>query len=111
PMYKLVEGTYVPAESVFQIDGNFGAAAAVVAMLLRSENGVIELLPALPDHWKKSGSVKRLRAQGAYMLDYAWSDGMVNSLSIRAAQDGPCTVKINGEWKTLALKAGDNVIL
>ena len=111
PMYKKVEDKFVPVESVFQIDGNFGAAAAVIAMLLRSENGVIELLPALPDHWKKSGSVKRLRAKGAYMLDYAWSDGVVNSLSIRAAQDGPCTVKINGEWKTLALKAGDNVIL
>ena len=110
-MYKLVEGTFVPADSVFQIDGNFGAAAAVVAMLLRSENGVIELLPALPDHWKKSGSVKRLRAKGAYTLDYAWNEGVVNSLTIRAAQDGPCTIKINGEWKTLTLRAGDNVIL
>lgn len=97
--------------AVFQIDGNFGAAAAVIAMLLRCENGVIELLPAIPDQWKKSGSVQRLRAKGAYTLDYAWKDGIVESLVIRAEKPGVCTVKINGEWKELQLQAGDNVIL
>ncbi len=111
PITKCIDGEWVPVGSVFQIDGNFGAAAAVIAMLLRSENGVIELLPALPDRWKKSGSVKRLRAKGAYTLDFAWSNGAVNSLVIHAVQDGACTIKINGEWKTLSLETGDNVIL
>lgn len=66
---------------IFQIDGNFGAVSGINEMLVQSENGIIELLPAVPKELN-SGSVKGIRAQGANIIDMKWVDGKVTELNM-----------------------------
>ncbi len=84
----------------FQMDGNFGIPAAMAEMLLQSHAGEIQLLPAIPSAWAKSGSFSGLCARGGYEVDCTWADGIVTSYHIRSKTSTPVKVRVNGEVKT-----------
>lgn len=64
------------AHPPFQIDGNFGIAAAICECLMQSHTGTIKLLPALPDEWK-SGHVKGFVSRTGETVDFSWRDGKI----------------------------------
>ncbi|MDR1135557.1 MAG: glycoside hydrolase N-terminal domain-containing protein [Clostridiales Family XIII bacterium] len=76
----------------FQIDGNFGATAGMTEMLLQSQGGAVELLPALPGKWN-TGSVKGLKARGNVEVDIAWNESHVSEAVLKTVVGGDVIVK------------------
>lgn len=60
----------------FQIDANFGIAAAVLEMLVFSKTGLLKLLPAVPSKWS-CGRVTGICCRGGITLNMEWDRGRV----------------------------------
>jgi alpha-L-fucosidase 2 len=83
-IYTKGGGTYpnmLCAHPPFQIDGNFGATAAIREMLARNEGKRIYILPALPKAWE-NGEIKGIRLNGNAILNLPWKDGKAQKIEI-----------------------------
>jgi alpha-L-fucosidase 2 len=88
--------------NALQVDGALGFSAAIAEMLLRSQNGEIEFLPALPGSWR-NGEVRGLRARGGFEVGLQWSDGRLRRATILSTLDGPCRVRIPFPMSVMSL--------
>lgn len=96
-------GTY----GAFQIDGNYGYSAGVGEMLLQSNLGYIDPLPALPSAWA-SGSVSGLLAEGNFTVDMTWADSKLTNMTVTSNAGGNCSVKLDADM--LVRDASGNVV-
>ena len=96
----------------FQIDGNFGATAAIAEMLLHSHNGEIKLLPAVPSRWSDI-SIKGLRARGDYTVDITRAGGELATATIHAGDKSTGEIRViyQNKSKTLKIEPGKSATL
>jgi alpha-L-fucosidase 2 len=104
-------GTYAnlfDAHPPFQIDGNFGGAAAVIEMLVQSNENEIRLLPALPDAWE-NGSLKGACARGGYEIFMERKNKTLTKVSVTAKAEGKTRLISGNKEKEIFLKSGQKV--
>src|SRR6185437_6087191 len=92
----------------FQIDGNFGATAGMVELLLQSQwteqhDGnalrIVSLLPSLPKAWP-NGSVRGICARDGFVVDMTWENGALKQAVIHSKLGKPCLLR-SGAYETI----------
>lgn len=94
---------------VFQIDGNLGAAAAMIEMLVQCEDDHIRLLPALPDEFSE-GKAEGIRLRNGLVLSMEWKNKKVTDWKLikdrLAVKDEKVFVLVNGKLEEANYKKG-----
>jgi len=93
-------------QNIFSLDGNTAGAAAIAEMLLQSQGGEINLLPALPDAWP-DGAVRGLCARGGFEIDLAWRSGELRSATITSQRGGASLVRYRDSTLQIHLRPGE----
>ncbi len=97
-------------QNIFALDGNTAGAAGIAEMLLQSQAGYIEVLPALPAAWP-SGSIRGLCARGGFVVDIAWRDGKLWTASVGSRHGGTARVRYGDRFAVAHFNAGQRVLL
>ena len=97
-------------EPPFQIDANFGFAAAVLEMLVYSKPGIVKLLPALPKRWA-NGKVEGILCRGGIRVSIEWdmAEGRVRAALLSRSEQA-VTIKLPGVVKSLECEPANTEI-
>lgn len=73
----------------FTLEGNFCAADVLQEMLLQSENGILDLFPAIPDEWReKKVAFENFRAENGLLISAKWENGELKALTLKPQYSG-----------------------
>jgi alpha-L-fucosidase 2 len=92
----------------YQIDGNFGGTAGIAEMLIQSNAGYIDLLPAIPDAWK-DGSFTGLCVRGGAEVSARWKDHVITSIRVKATAAGHFKLKTPAHVTRMQWKKGGKI--
>lgn len=109
-LLKLLQNSTLPNlfdnHPPFQIDGNFGATAAIGEMLFQSEEGEAYLLPAKPNAFT-DGKLTGIYAEGGAVYSITFRNGELTACTIKALAPYKAAVHYQGKTVFVALKTGE----
>ena len=91
---------------IFQIDGNFGAVAALIEAIVSFTDGKAHILRALPKEWDE-GSLQGIKVPGGHIVSVWWKDCKATALEIKIGFGGSLTVCVDGEEKVFTGVPGE----
>ncbi|MCC8144648.1 MAG: glycoside hydrolase family 95 protein [Tannerellaceae bacterium] len=91
------------AHPPFQIDGNLGGCAGIAEMLIQSQDGYVEYLPALPAAWP-NGQFKGLKVRGGGEVSAKWKEGLLTEATLKAIVPHRFRIKLPANSENIALK-------
>jgi alpha-L-fucosidase 2 len=98
------------AHPPFQIDGNFGAPAGMIEMLIQSQLGTIDLLPALPDALP-NGRISGVCARGGFELAFEWKSGKLQQVKVLSKAGQKCRLNYAGKSVEIDTQKGKTYAL
>lgn len=101
--------TPVP-ETPFFIESTVLSAGGVTEMLLQSQYGELEFLPALPSSWQ-SGNIKGIRGRNACTVDIGWKDGKLERATIKSDNGGTYILRYGEKTRKINLAKSETIIV
>lgn len=94
-----------PNHQIYNLDAVLSLPRLFIEMLVYTEPGKVELLPAWPEEYA-DGQLKGVRISGGHTLDISWKNGELTDAVLYASQDGPYQVVYQDKKVQLQLNKG-----
>ena len=88
-------------KDILLVEGALGATAAISEMIVQSHEGVIDLLPALPNEWS-TGEFNGVCVRGGFELHMKWKNKTITSVVIHSKEGKTCALLAKGNFIVLS---------
>lgn len=104
-VYTGLVTSHNPDHAIYNLDAVLSLQRLLADMLVFSQPGRIELLPACMKEFP-SGKLLGVRIHGGHKLDIQWANGKLIAATVYAGKNDSCVFVYNGNEKSIRLKAG-----
>lgn len=104
-LYDGLVTSHEPSRTIYNLDAILSFPRLLMEMLVFTQPGQIELLPAWPEDYP-DGRVKGIRIYGGHILDMSWKGGRLNSLTIHGGSNDFYEIIENGITKKIFIEKG-----
>lgn len=102
-VYNGLITSHEPNHKIYNLDASLSFPRLLMEMLIYTEPGKMELLPAWPKEYA-DGQIKGLRIYGGHTLDIKWKNGELEEATLFAKDDEIYEVVYKNQRKELQLK-------